>query len=244
MIMKRISISIGAALLCAAMLVGESGGGLRLDGAGQTASELLQKGIYLQETVGDLDSAIKLYRQVIQMAKESRDNAAQAQYRLGLCLLKKDQQAEAAKTFQQIIELYPEQTDLVNKARAALHAPAKLLPAPWTEGEILEYSTDMGSMKMPASIPANFMHTLYSVRRSKTDPSRMVVESRLASTALQSSDTVEVDPQTMLPFSSASHNPMFDSVQITYGKSEAQFTFKSKPPRAVALNGEVFDYTE
>src|ERR1017187_9226064 len=113
MITKRLYISLGAALLCAAILLaGESGGGLRLDGAGQTASELLQKGIYLQETVGDLDSAIKTYRQVVQMAKESRDNAAQAQYRLGLCLLKKDQQAEAAKTFQQIIDLYPEQTDL------------------------------------------------------------------------------------------------------------------------------------
>lgn len=229
MIKKRLFFSLGAALLCAAILVSQS------------PSELLQKGIYLQETVGDLDSAIKLYRQVIQMAKESRDNAAQAQYRLGLCLLKKDQQAEAAKTFQQIIEMYPEQTDLVNKARAALHAPPKLLPAPWKEGEVLEFATKMGNMKMPG---ANSLRMLYSVRRSKKDSNRLVLESRLTTPAMLSSDRVEVDPETMLPFSSSSQNPMFDGAQIAYGKSEAQFTFKSKPPRAVPLSGEVFDLTE
>src|SRR5579859_1495888 len=86
-------------------------------GQNPTTSELLQKGIYLQETVGDLDGAIKVYRQIMQMARQSRANAAQAEYRLGMCLLKKSRQAEAAETFQKLIREYPEQTDVVAKAR-------------------------------------------------------------------------------------------------------------------------------
>lgn len=106
----------------------------------QTSSELLQKGIYMQETVGDLDGAMKVYAQVIQMAKESRANAAQAQYRLGLCQQKKGEQAEAIKTFQALIEQYPDQTDVVAKARALVPASAglNLLPAPWVDGEVLD----------------------------------------------------------------------------------------------------------
>jgi TolA-binding protein len=69
----------------------------------QSASELLQKGIYLQETVGDLDGAIKIYKQIAQTAQESRANAAQAQFRLGVCLEKKGLQAEAARVLQKVV---------------------------------------------------------------------------------------------------------------------------------------------
>jgi tetratricopeptide (TPR) repeat protein len=96
--------------------------GLVLGGGGvlraQTTTELLQKGIYLQETVGDLDGAIKVYKQVMQMAKESRANAAQAEYRVGLCQQKKGQSSEAILTFRGVIEDYPDQTEFVAKAQA------------------------------------------------------------------------------------------------------------------------------
>ncbi|HTC93036.1 MAG TPA: tetratricopeptide repeat protein [Terriglobales bacterium] len=85
-----------------------------------TTSELLQKGIYLQETVGDFDGAMKVYRQILQMARESRANAAQAEYRLGMCLLKKGRRAEATETFQRLLKEYPEQTDIVTKTRKLL----------------------------------------------------------------------------------------------------------------------------
>jgi hypothetical protein len=212
----------------------------------QTASELLQKGIYLQETVGDLDSAIKAYRQVVQMSKESRESAAQAQFRLGLCLLKKDQQAEAAKAFQQVIQMYPEQTDLVTKARAAMNtssapAPQKLLAAPWEDGEVLEYRMKMGQMKMPG---ADGMRTLYSVRRSTANPKHLIIESRLVSSAMLSNDRVEVDAETMRPLSGSSTNPMFRKASVVYTGAEAQFTFETKEPQTVPMSGDVFDLTE
>lgn len=94
--------------------------GTRAVAQAPTSSELLQKGIYLQETVGDLDGAIKIYRQVIQMAQESRAIAAQAEYRLGVCLQKKGRQAEAASTFQKLLRDYPEQTGVAAHARESL----------------------------------------------------------------------------------------------------------------------------
>ena len=51
----RTRILVAAALLMLAMA----------EGRAQSFLELLQKGIYLQETVGDLDGAIRLYRQIL-----------------------------------------------------------------------------------------------------------------------------------------------------------------------------------
>jgi tetratricopeptide (TPR) repeat protein len=124
------------------------GGGSWLEA--QSPSELLQKGIYLQETMGDLDGAIKIYKQVGQMAQQSR--AAQAQYRLGLCLERNGQQAEAARTFQKLIELYPDQTSLVAKVKANLPSGLKLLPAPRVDGEILDFNFTMGNMPADAAV--------------------------------------------------------------------------------------------
>jgi hypothetical protein len=92
----------------------------RLGAQEPTASELLQRGIYLQETMGDLDGAIKIYRQIIQMTRESRVIAAQAEYRLAVCLQKKGQTAESASTFQRLIKDYPEQTAIAVNAQKSL----------------------------------------------------------------------------------------------------------------------------
>jgi tetratricopeptide (TPR) repeat protein len=98
-------------------------------GQAPTASELLQKGIYLEETVGDLEGAMRTYKQVTQMAVESRASAAQAEYRMGSCLQKKGQEAEAIKTFQNLIKDYPEQADVVARAKAFLPAEPKPVSA-------------------------------------------------------------------------------------------------------------------
>src|SRR4249920_3726100 len=81
----------------------------------QSTAELLQKGIYTQETVGDLDGAIKIYRQIVNSSSQSRTYAAQAQYRLAQCLLKKGENAEAVKAFEKLMQDYPEEKELVAK---------------------------------------------------------------------------------------------------------------------------------
>jgi tetratricopeptide (TPR) repeat protein len=93
---------------------------------GLTASELLQRGIYLEETVGDLDAAMGIYKQVVQMPAVSRVNAAQAEYRMGLCQQKQGHRPEAINTFQKLIREYPEQAAIVAKAREFLPAESRL----------------------------------------------------------------------------------------------------------------------
>lgn len=224
--------------LATALLASVLGGGTML--RAQTTSELLQKGIYMQETVGDLDGAIKIYQQVAQMAKESRANAAQALYRLGVCQQKKGQQAEAAKTFRMLIAEYADQADVVAQAKALVPAEAgtKLLPAPWADGEVLELG-----MKTANGAPAGFMR--YSVQSSKTSPDQWLFETRTSTLALQYLTRVEADKETMKPVSSAWTNlAIIGDVQITYRGAEARIEKKGKDAKTITLDGGAWDNEE
>lgn len=86
----------------------------------ESASVMLEKGIHLEETVGDLDGAIEVYGKIVADAKANRRHVAEAQLRLGLCLEKKGKKAEAMAAFQKLIAEYADQTELVRQARAHL----------------------------------------------------------------------------------------------------------------------------
>src|ERR1022692_1935765 len=75
----------------------------------QSAADLLQKGIYAQETMGDLDGAIKSYRQVLTSYPANKQIAAQAQYQLVLCMVQKGDRAAAAREFDALARNYPDQ---------------------------------------------------------------------------------------------------------------------------------------
>ncbi len=102
-----------------------------------SAAELLEKGIYSEETTGDLSQAIEHYRQVISSAKETESLAAQAQYRLGRCLHKLGRRDEAREAFEELIKRYPDQKELIAQARRLLPAHPVLLPPTWKSGECL-----------------------------------------------------------------------------------------------------------
>jgi tetratricopeptide (TPR) repeat protein len=213
------------------------GGGSWLEA--QSASELLQKGIYLQETMGDLDGAIKIYKQVGQMAQQSRADAAQAQYRLGLCLERKGQQSEAARTFQKLTELYPDQADLVAKVKANLPSGLKLLPAPWVDGEILDFNFTMGNMP-----PDSAVNWRYVVRSSKTHPGSWTFEQRIFSPVSMFNMQVDAERDTMRPVVSRMTNDMFPETLTTYRSGEARLEIKGKDPKTLKLDGSVFDENE
>ncbi len=115
----------------------------------QSASELLEKGIYLEETAGQVDQAIKVYRQIVTDATAGRASVAEALLRLGMCHLKQGDAAAAVAAFERIFAEYPEQEQLV--ARAQLHMPEdeedrlELLPAPWENGEVMRMSLKLAS---------------------------------------------------------------------------------------------------
>jgi hypothetical protein len=222
-------------LLLAAAL-GENAAGQ----ASVTTSELLQKGIYLQETVGDLDGAIKVYRQIAQMASESRANAAQAEYRLAVCLQKKGQQEEASRAFSKLIEKYPEQTEIVAKARQFDSSRLQLLPAPWEDGEVLEYSAKMGTMP---NMRADLVKMQYSIHSSTTHAGNWSVDYRIYNADIQWISQVEADRETMKPVSSLQNLPMMQS-QTDYLHGTAKVVMKGKEPRVVSFNGPAFDVNE
>jgi hypothetical protein len=117
-----------------------------------SASELLEKGIYTEETVGDLDRAISIYEKVIAEAKATRRLAAEAQFHIGQCLLKKGKKADAQAAFEKLIRDYPEAKELVAKARQVVPSGLPLGPVPWVDGETLQFrmrlatSMDLGTV--------------------------------------------------------------------------------------------------
>lgn len=97
--MKTVVASVVATLL------------LSLPGSAQSAADLLQKGIYAQETAGDLDSAIQIFRQVANPAAGNKTVAAQAQYQLVLCMLQRGDRPGAAKEVDNLARNFPDQQE-------------------------------------------------------------------------------------------------------------------------------------
>lgn len=81
-------------------------------GASQTVAEQLQKALYAQQTSGDVDAAIQIYRQVLASSPADRRYVAVAQFRLAQALLQKGELAEAAREFQALAN-YPEYKDAI-----------------------------------------------------------------------------------------------------------------------------------
>jgi Protein of unknown function (DUF3108)/Tetratricopeptide repeat len=208
----------------------------------QSASELLQRGIYLQETVGDLDGAIKIYKQIAETAQESRANAAQAQFRLSVCLEKKGQHAEAARVLQRVVTDYPEQTGLVTRAKALLPSGPKLLPAPWVDGEILDLTATVGNSSMPFAA----LKMRFAVQSDKTHPGNWRFQNRIYNFASMFVFEIETEKETLRPVRAVSHgeHPMFGESQTIYQDGAVRTEVKGKDPTTQKLDGPVFDSNE
>lgn len=87
----------------------------------QTAAELFEKALYVEEAQGDLQKAIGMYEKTLAQYPGDREIAAKAQLHIGLCYEKLGQ-VEAQKAFQKVVENYPEQSAAVKVAREKLSA--------------------------------------------------------------------------------------------------------------------------
>jgi hypothetical protein len=83
--------------------------------AAQTPAELMQKAIYEQETAGNSDGALLLYRQITTNAPPQSAIAAQAQFRIAELLLQKGDLPGAATEFSVLASRYSEQQSLIAK---------------------------------------------------------------------------------------------------------------------------------
>ena len=91
----------------------------------QTAGELFEKALYVEEAQGDLQNAVVLYQDLLKKFPDDRQVAAKAQLHIGICFEKLGLK-QAQEAFQKVVVNYPEQVEAVNLAREKL---ARLIKA-------------------------------------------------------------------------------------------------------------------
>jgi len=82
--------------------------------------ELFERARMVAEQNQNLGEAIRLYGQVVQLARTQRTLAAQAQYRQGLLYLRIGRKSDAERAFRAVIRDFSDQTSVVKLARARL----------------------------------------------------------------------------------------------------------------------------
>src|ERR1035437_4436425 len=88
----------------------------------QSAGNLYQKGIQLEEIQGELVKAIEIYSTITKKYSSDIEYAAMAQLHIGLCYEKlgKEKMNEALSAFQKVIDLYSSQKNAVLIAKQKL----------------------------------------------------------------------------------------------------------------------------
>ena len=71
--MMALFLMVGVSLLCSGWVQQES------------AKELFEKALYLEETKGELEEAVDIYKRVVNKFPDERVTAAKAQFRIGIC---------------------------------------------------------------------------------------------------------------------------------------------------------------
>jgi hypothetical protein len=222
----------------ALLLVGALANDLHAAAAGIPISELLEKGIYSEETRGDLDAAMKFYQQVVDEAKGGEALAAQAQYRIGVCHYKKKNYAEATAAFEKLIKDFPEQKELVGRAREYLAGAARLLPAPWVDGE---------EMKLDIKFPSGFTvgTAIYMINSVENNGQKLWQVGTRTFAGIQSFSRVEVEADSFKPIHSRWKHVLIGDAEVDYGPAQAQVKLKGKDEvKKIELEGLIYDNEE
>src|SRR2546423_15433196 len=78
-----------------------------------SAAELLEKGIYTEETKGDLKDAVQIYQQIVDDPRADRGLVAQAHLRLGLCQLRLGNKPQAISALERLTQEFPDKDALL-----------------------------------------------------------------------------------------------------------------------------------
>ena len=106
----------------------------------KSANVLLQEALYAEEMEGDLNKAIEIYQQIAVHKKADNRTRAQAMYRQGMCHMKLRDEQRAKAVFQKLAARFPDQKEIVKKAKSLLKGmngpdPAELMPPETGQGE-------------------------------------------------------------------------------------------------------------
>ncbi len=186
-------------------------------------SDLMEQGIYSEETKGDLASAVQLYQRVIAQAKSDQALAAQAQYHLGLCYYKQKNYTDANTAFETLVKDYPDQKDMVALARKYLAGAHPLRPAPWTDGEDMRLDVKLaGGLKIGVAD--------YRMNSGQTTNGQKIwrCRSHVIVAGSQSVSHVEVDADTFSPIHSVWKHTLLGEVDAVYSSDHADLETTGK----------------
>jgi len=85
----------------------------------QSAKELYEAAVFKKDADGDMQGAIKLFQEIVEMFSNNREIAAKAQLQIGVCYEKLGLK-EAQKAYSDVVSKYPEQTETVRLAQEKL----------------------------------------------------------------------------------------------------------------------------
>ncbi len=213
----------------------------------QSAPELLEKGIYLEETAGQVEEAIEVYRRIVTDATAGRANVAEALLRLGLCHLKQGDAAAATEAFERILADYPEQEPFVARAQEHLPEdpdpePLELLPAPWDDGEVMRLN-----LKLASGTPIGFFLLTADATELEGAPLwRLRTRHRVHSDAdNQGIREVLARRDTMTPVRSTFRHSVAGHFEAQYGDGAVSIeTIGAGAKRREKLHGPTFDSEE
>lgn len=200
-------------------------------------SEMLEKGIYTEETKGDVDSAIAIYQQLLAESKTAQSLAAQAQLRLGLCYLKKNRATEAVAAFEKLIKDFPDEKELIAKAREHLPTDLTLGPVPWVDGERQQLTLTLGTGLVIGAL--ELRANLVDVGGKKV----WRVGRRMGGTGEMLS-MVDVDPETFAPLTSLWKHTLLGEAKAVYKPGEVEIKTAAKDPIMVRPDKAVYDNEE
>jgi tetratricopeptide (TPR) repeat protein len=201
-------------------------------------SELLEQGIYSEETKGDLDAALQLYQKVIAEGKAGEAVAAQAQYRLGVCYYKKKDYTAANTAFEKLLKDYPDQKEYVKLANQYLIGAVALLPAPWADGEELKMD-----IKFPTGYKIGAAH--YTVDAGETNGQKIWRLGMALSVGIFQGSRSEVEADSFKPLHCRWKHSLIGEADTTYFPGYAEVKLKGKDEvKKVELEGVIYDNEE
>lgn len=191
---------------------------------GDDPATLLEKAIYLEETVGNLDEAIEGYEKVVADSKQSINAGAEAQFRIASCFAKQGKTKEANAAFQAVIDDYGKATEWVTKAKSRLAESGKLLPVPWGDGDEMHME-----MKLATGLTAGCQ--VFRVAQV-TEDGRDYWECRNATNVTlnrsRGFSRVLADRETFAPIEGVWDHTLLGAAKAKYQDGQATIQLKSK----------------
>ena len=86
----------------------------------EPATQLLEKGIYQEQTVGDLSAALEIFHRIVRQHEQIESIAAEARLHIGLIHLKQGHHEQATEALQKLADTYPGKASLLRRARGKM----------------------------------------------------------------------------------------------------------------------------